>query len=93
MEDFISYHKSLMFDMVYLQQDAYDQVDVSVPIDRQKILFNILYEIILKEYSFKDKAEVRNYFIKLTSLFKNLNYAKLDSAEYKKYHSEISELA
>lgn len=90
MEDFISYHKSLMFDMVYLQQDAYDPVDVSVPINRQKILFNILYDIIQKEYTFKDKTEVRNYFIKLTSLLKNMNYATLDSSDYKKYYDQVT---
>ena len=36
LEDYVTYQKSLLLDMVYLQQDAYDKVDVSVPLERQK---------------------------------------------------------
>ena len=36
LNDYVTYQKSLLLDMVYLQQDAYDKVDVSVPLDRQK---------------------------------------------------------
>lgn len=89
MEDFILYHKSQMFDMVYLQQDAYDPVDVSVKIYRQKIAFNLLHDIIMQENQFKDKTDARNFFVKLTGLLKNLNYAQLNSDEYQKYHHEI----
>lgn len=91
-EDFIQYHKSLMFDMTYLQQDAYDPVDVSVPIERQKILFNFLYDIINKAFKFADKTEARNYFIKLTGLIKNLNYSQFDTSEYNKYYNQIVEM-
>src|SRR5262249_6479764 len=65
MEDFITYQKSMMFDHVYLQQDAYDAVDVSVPIARQKIMFNLLFNIILKEHQFTNKNQARDHFIKL----------------------------
>lgn len=92
MDDFVTYHKSLMFDMSYLQQDAYDPVDISVPIERQKQLFNLLYKIIKKQYTFKDKTEVRNYFIKLSSLIKNLNYSQLNSNEYTNYLNQIMKM-
>ncbi|MGL5741108.1 MAG: hypothetical protein ACRCXC_00425 [Legionella sp.] len=36
MRDYIIYQKSLMFDITYLQQDAYDPIDVAVPMNRQK---------------------------------------------------------
>jgi V/A-type H+/Na+-transporting ATPase subunit A len=91
-EDYILYHKSLMFDMAYLQQDAYDPVDVSVPLERQKTLFNFLYDIIAKDFKFTDKMEARNYFVKLTGLIKNLNYAQMKSSEYNKYHDQITEM-
>ena len=32
LEDFVRYQKSLMLDIAYLQQDAFDAVDVSVPV-------------------------------------------------------------
>lgn len=92
MEDYIIYHKALMFDMTYLQQDAYDPVDVSVSLDRQKIAFNLLNDIITKDYQFKTKAEAREFFIKLTGMLKNLNYATLNSNEYKQTLNEVTAL-
>lgn len=92
MDDYILYHKALMFDMTYLQQDAYDPVDVSVPIARQKIAFNLLNDIIMKSYQFNSKNEARDFFVKLTGILKNLNYATLNSNEYKQYMNEVSTL-
>lgn len=92
MEDYIVYQKSLMLDMTYLQQDAYDAIDVSVPIERQKQLFNLLIDIINKEYQFEEKEEARNFFIKTTSLLKNLNYSSLNSDQYADYHKQIISL-
>ncbi|MFJ1267444.1 V-type ATP synthase subunit A [Legionella lytica] len=93
MEDFVIYQKALMLDMVYLQQDAYDPVDVSVPIARQQQLFNLLLDIINKEYEFEEKIVARNFFTKLTSLLKNLNYSSLESDKYNSYYQQIIELA
>ena len=39
LDDFILYQKAQFLDMVYLQQDAFDEVDASCPIDRQKRSF------------------------------------------------------
>ncbi|KTD43633.1 V-type ATP synthase subunit A [Legionella parisiensis] len=89
MKDYIIYQKSLMFDMTYLQQDAYDPIDVSVPISRQKEFLNILFDIIKKEYEFLYKEEARHFFVKLTGLLKNLNYTALDSDNYKSLYTEI----
>ncbi|MDR3502588.1 MAG: V-type ATP synthase subunit A [Legionella sp.] len=92
MEDFVTYQKSLMLDMVYLQQDAYDPIDVSVPIARQQQLFNLLLDIINKEYEFEEKIAARNFFMQLTSLLKNLNYSSLESDKYNSYYQQIIEL-
>ncbi|WED43361.1 V-type ATP synthase subunit A [Legionella cardiaca] len=92
MEDYVTYQKSLVFDMAYLQQDAYDAVDVSVPIERQKTLFNLLVAMITKEYEFKEKEEARNFFMKITSLLKNLNYSSPGSENYENYYQQITEL-
>jgi V/A-type H+/Na+-transporting ATPase subunit A len=92
MEDYVTYHKSLMFDMVYLQQDAYDAVDISVPIARQKIFFNLMYDLIMMENNFTDKTEARNFFIKLTGLIKNMNYSQLNTNEYNQYYKQVAEM-
>ncbi len=93
MEDFITYQKSLFVDMVYLQQDAFDDVDSSAPIERQKLSFNKVYHLTERSYSFESKKDARDYFTRLTGLFKNYNYAATGSPEHDRYLKEIDELA
>lgn len=90
--DYVTYQKSLFFDMVYLQQDAFDKVDVTVPIARQKASFLLCKRLIDREYQFTSNNDVRDYFTRLTGLFKNLNYAAMGSVEYDKYVSQIDAL-
>jgi len=91
LEDFITLQKSLMLDMVYLQQDAFDKVDASVSLERQKFVLNLVTSIIDHEFTFENKDEARKTFTRITSLFKNLNYSEEDSKDYKKYVKEIEE--
>lgn len=91
-EDYVNWQKGVLIDMVYLQQDAYDPVDVSMPRARQLESFNLLKKIIDKEYHFDDKEKVRNFFTQITSFYKNLNYSKYDSQEYREYLDKIEKL-
>ena len=90
LEDFVTYQKALFLDMVYLQQDAFD---VSAPLERQKQTFQLVYELVGRDYRFADKDAVRDYFTRLTGLFKNLNYSSEDGPDYPKYLKEIDLLA
>ena len=92
LEDFVIYQKSLFLDMVYLQQDAFDPVDVSVPTDRQKETFLLVKRLIGREYDFTDKEQIRDYFTRLTGLLKNLNYAASESSEYNDLLTQIEGL-
>jgi len=91
-EDFVVYQKALFLDMVYLQQDAFDKVDVTVPVQRQKAMFLMCKRLINRHYQFRDKEHVREFFTKLTGLFKNLNYSASDSEDYQRYINQIEEL-
>ncbi len=91
--DYITYQEALFVDMVYLQQDAFDEVDVAVPIERQRENFNRMVKLVNADYQFSDQNQVREYFTRLTGLFKNLNYAKFDSAEYQTLSDKIDEFA
>lgn len=92
MEDFITYQEALFVDMVYLQQDAFDNVDVSVPLQRQKETFMLIIKLISAEFQFNDQNHAREYFTRLTGLFKNLNYAVWQSTEYKQLLDKIIHL-
>jgi V/A-type H+/Na+-transporting ATPase subunit A len=91
-EDFELHQKALFLDMVYLQQDAFDPVDVTVPIERQKTMFLLCKRLIERRYNFRDKQQVRDYFTRLTGLFKNLNYSATDSDDYRNYWTQIEQL-
>jgi len=92
LDDFVVYQKAIFVDMVYLQQDAFDAVDVSTSLERQKEMFLLVKRLVDRRYRFDDKEQVRDYFTRLTSLLKNLNYSRTDSQEYGRYISEIEEL-
>jgi len=91
-DDFLVYHKAAFLDMVYLQQDAFDPVDVSAPVERQQELFRMILAIADQDFSFDDKKQIREFFTRLTGLFKNLNYAEWKSDRYQSLQKEIQEL-
>ncbi len=82
LDDYVVYQEAQLIDMVYLQQDAYDEVDVAVPIKRQKETFIKLFEAVRVDYKFIDQADASIFFTRLTGLFKNLNYAGYETPEY-----------
>ncbi|MBT5223430.1 MAG: V-type ATP synthase subunit A [Gammaproteobacteria bacterium] len=92
-EDFVIYQQALFLDMVYLQQDAFDAVDAAVPLARQQENLNRIVDLVNKPYQFSNKEAVRDYFTKLTGLFKNLNYSPSNSNEYHDYCAKIDQLS
>jgi len=82
-----------LLDMVYLQQDAFDEIDACMPRERQLESFRLLKGIIDADYNFKDKDEARAFFTELTSLYKNWNYSASGSTEFDRYRKEIISLA
>ncbi len=92
-EDYLKWQKSVLLDMVFLQQDAFDSVDASMPRERQVESFRFLRELIDADYDFETRDQARDFFTQLTSLYKNWNYSAPDSPDYQRYRSEIETLA
>ncbi|MEQ8765671.1 MAG: V-type ATP synthase subunit A [Planctomycetota bacterium] len=92
LEDFVTWQKAVLLDMVYLQQDAFDAVDASTSLERQVSSLARLTELIEREFRFEDKDQARELFTRLTGLLKNLNYAKSDSPEHEELVREIDSL-
>lgn len=91
-EDYTDWQKAVIIDMVYLQQDAYDAVDISMSRERQVESFNLLKGIVDRTYTFEDKEKSRDFFTKITSFYKNLNYSPHNSPEYADYKNKILNL-
>lgn len=92
LDDFVEFQKAFFLDMVYLQQDAFDDEDAACPFERQKITLEILVKLIRQSYNFTDKDDAKSFFLKLTGLVKNFNYALYESAEYKACMEKIETL-
>ena len=93
LDDFVLLQKAQFIDMVYLQQDAFDDVDAATPMDRQRQVFDRLYALVNQESGFTDKEAARDYFTRLTGLFKNLNYTRRDSPGFAEFEEQIKTLA
>jgi V/A-type H+-transporting ATPase subunit A len=57
LEDYVIYQKALLLDMAYLQQDAYDPVDVSVPLEHQKEMFTLVRGLIQRDYPLRGRMK------------------------------------
>jgi V/A-type H+-transporting ATPase subunit A len=92
-EDFIIVQKAYLLDMVFLQQDAFDKVDVSMPLERQQEAFALVVDVVERSYRFANKEEVRSFFTRQIGLFKNWNYAEFHSKDYERFAADIRQLA
>lgn len=92
LEDYITQQKALFVDMIYLQQDAFDDVDACVPIERQVLTFGLMYDIVSGDIAMTSKSDIRSYFTKITGLFKNWHYAAEGTPDYKKLLGDIKGL-
>ena len=94
LEDYVTFQKSFFLDMVYLQQDAFDDVDSSLPdlSRQQEACFSLAVSLIRQQYNFADKNEAREFFMKATGIFKNMHYAHYHSPEYNGYMEKIQEM-
>ena len=90
-EDFTIMLKSEFFDSVYLQQNAFDEVDAATPAKIQKFVFGKVIEIVDLDFDFDDKDFARRTIVQATDLFRNWNYAATDSDEYNKLLSQIDD--
>ncbi|MFI3323151.1 MAG: V-type ATP synthase subunit A [Rikenellaceae bacterium] len=91
----VEYHerfwKSELIDFVILQQDAFDDVDSTCPMDRQRYMYNMVLDICHKEFEFADFEECSQFFKSLINILRQMNYSKWQSEEFEKYNSQVVE--
>ena len=61
-EDYILYQKGELLDAVYLQQNSFDPIDAACEPERQAHEFNVLYDVLTRDYALSDKKEIRAFF-------------------------------
>ena len=81
-----------MIDFVILQQDAFDNIDGSTSMERQKFMLGMVLDVVHSEFDFDSFEEVNPYFKKIINTFKQMNYSEYQSEQFKKYESEVKEI-
>jgi len=89
MDDFVLYLKGEFLDSVYLQQDAYNNIDEACPGDRQAHVFEKIYQILKTKVTFKEKDAARSFFLKLTQTAKDWNRVEFKSKEFADLEANI----
>ncbi|MFH1247981.1 MAG: V-type ATP synthase subunit A [Candidatus Omnitrophota bacterium] len=89
LKDYTDYLKGEFLDFVYLQQNAFDQVDESTAAERQKYAFAFIYDILIREFNSEDKDQALHFFLALRQLFRSWNYTLWQSKEFKELEQEI----
>jgi V/A-type H+-transporting ATPase subunit A len=87
--DYIEYLKGEFFDFVYLQQDAFDPVDEATSAERQKYIFEFIFQLLDTDFAFEGKEDALQFFQRLRQLFKGWNSLKWQSREFKSAEEEI----
>ncbi|MGD9873704.1 MAG: V-type ATP synthase subunit A [Kiritimatiellia bacterium] len=91
-DDFQLYLKSEYLDSVYLQQDAYHEIDGATPAERQKYVFGVIARIMRTKMSFADKETARRFFQNLTQMTKDWNRHDMKSPEFKALEERIEKM-
>ncbi|MFR9515500.1 MAG: V-type ATP synthase subunit A, partial [Rikenellaceae bacterium] len=91
----VEYHerfwKSELIDFVILQQDAFDDIDATCPMDRQRYMYNMVLDICHKEFTFVDFNECSQFFKALINILRQMNYSQWQSEEFEKYNKQVVE--
>lgn len=91
--DYIDYLKGEFLDFVYLQQNAFDEVDEATSQRRQKYIFGFIYNNILQaQFDFTKKENALKFFQTLRQLFRGWNSAVWKSDDFKKIEQQIKSI-
>ena len=81
-EDFTTYLKAEFLDAVYLQQTAFSETDASTPIERQRVMFEMVEKVLSTTFRFADKDETRRFFLDLQQTFIDWNDKPMNAPEF-----------
>ncbi len=92
----VEYHvrfwKSELLDSVILQQDAFDDIDANCPIERQKLMYNMVLDICRKSFNLADFEACQKFFKELIYLFRQMNYSEWQSEQFFSFKEKIEGL-
>jgi V/A-type H+/Na+-transporting ATPase subunit A len=91
-DDFVVFLKSEYLDAVYLQQDAYHEVDGASSAERQRYVFERIDRMLRTRLRFDDKDSARRFFQRLTQTTKDWNRVDRQAAEFPQIERQIEQM-
>jgi len=85
----VTFWKAEVIDFIILQQDAFDEVDSSTSLERQKYMVNKVLDIYHTKFSFESFEEVATYFKRVINQMKQMNYSEFESDKFKQNEKEL----
>lgn len=90
----VSYHerywKSELIDYIILQQDAFDSIDASSSIERQKFMLTKVLEVCDTNHDFDTFEQCSTWYKEVINIFRQMNYSEFQSESFNKYLDQIN---
>ena len=88
----ITYWKSEIIDFVIMQQDAFDDIDASTPINRQKYMLDKILAICDMKFEFDSFEDTAEYFKRIINELKQMNYSDFESEKFKSHEEQLEKI-
>lgn len=88
----VIFNKAEIIDFIILQQDGFDKIDASTPLERQKYMAKKIMNIVEASFNFDNFEEVGTYFKKVINILKQMNYSEFQSDKFKGLENELDKL-
>ena len=90
-EDYIIYQKGELLDAVYLQQNSFDPIDAACDPERQVYEFDILYDVLTRDFDLEDKKEIRAFFNQVRQEFLDWHNTHFRSPEFEAQEKKLKD--
>ena len=91
-EDYILYQKGELLDAVFLQQNSFDPIDAACEPERQAHEFNVLYDVLTRDYALSDKKEIRAFFNQVRQEFLDWHGTVYGTPEFAAQETKLTDL-
>ena len=92
----IEYHerfwKGEIVDFVILQQDAFDKIDCSTSLERQKYMLNKVLDVYHTSFAFDSFDEVGTFFKGIINNMRQMNYSEYESEKFYENEKKLNSL-
>ena len=91
-EDYILYQKGELLDAVYLQQNSFDPIDAACDPERQVYEFDVLYDVLTRDFALTDKKEIRAFFNQVRQEFLDWHGTVYGTPEFAAQETKLTDL-